>query len=81
MRARRKPTPFGQAVRIRLDQLNLQQKDLARMLGTSDAYITYLIYGDRRDSAWVGRICRALDMPLQEERTEAREAVEFGTKM
>lgn len=63
---RRVPTPFGRAVRIRLAQLNLQQRDLARMLGTSDAFITYLIYGDRRDEAWISRICDALGMRAQD---------------
>lgn len=62
MRERRMPTPFGHAVRIRLAELNLQQRDLARILGTSEAFITYLIYGDRRDEGWVIRICQALDM-------------------
>lgn len=65
MAARRQPTPFGRAIRVRLAELNMQQTDLARMLGTSEAYVTYLIYGDRRDEAWVSRICRALDMPEQ----------------
>ena len=62
MRERRMPTPFGHAVRVRLAQLNLQQRDLAQMLGTSEAFITYLIYGDRREEAWVIRICQALGM-------------------
>ena len=35
------------------------------MLGTSEAYITYLIYGDRRDEAWVARICQALGMEAE----------------
>lgn len=43
----------------------MQQSDLARMLGTSEAYITYLIYGDRRDEAWVARICQALEMEAE----------------
>lgn len=64
MRKRRTPTPFGQAIKVRLAQLNLQQSDLAEMLGTSNAYVTYLIYGDRRDEAWVARICMVLDMPM-----------------
>lgn len=63
MDRRRTPTPFGRAIRVRLAQLNMQQRDLAKLLGTSSAYVTYLIYGDRRDAAWVARICEALDMP------------------
>ena len=77
MRARRTPTPFDQAVRVRLAQLNLKQQDLARMLGTSEAYITYLIYGDRRDDAWVQRICQALDMQEKDD----RQTVEIAGKM
>lgn len=67
MCARRTPTPFGRAVRIRLAELNLQQRDLARMLGTSNAYVTYLIYGDRRDEAWIQKICEVLDMHASED--------------
>lgn len=87
MSVRRTPTPFGRAIKIRLCELDLEQKDLARMLGTSSAYVTYLIYGDRRDDAWVERICEALDMqepeaskkPLpalykRKERTDLRKA-------
>lgn len=62
MRERRRPTAFGRAIRVRLAELDMQQSDLARMLGTSEAYITYLIYGDRRDEAWIARICEALRM-------------------
>lgn len=65
MRERRRPTAFGRAIRVRLAELNMQQSDLARMLGTSEAYITYLIYGDRRDEAWVARICQALGMEVE----------------
>lgn len=64
MSKKRTPTPFGHAIKVRLAQLNLQQSDLAKRLGTSNAYVTYLIYGDRRDEAWVARICEVLDMPL-----------------
>lgn len=39
----------------------MQQSDLARLLGTSEAYITYLIYGDRRDEAWVADLSGAGD--------------------
>lgn len=66
MREKRSPTPFGRAVKIRLAELNMQQRDLAKMLGISNAYVTYLIHGDRRSEAWVVRICEALDMPCGE---------------
>lgn len=73
MRTRRTPTPFGRAVRIRLAELDLQQRDLARMLGTSNAYVTYLIYGDRRNEAWVQKICEVLDMRVSEDETNSVE--------
>ena len=63
MSNRRTPTPFGRAIKVRLAELNMQQRDLAKLLGTSNAYVTYLIYGDRRDEQWVARICEALSMP------------------
>ena len=45
----------------------LLHQHLAQLLGTSNAYVTYLIYGDRRDGAWVARICEVLDMPTHGE--------------
>lgn len=68
MANRRTPTPFGRAIKVRLAELNMQQRDLARLLGTSNAYVTYLIYGDRQDKTWVARICEALSMPPPEDR-------------
>jgi len=67
MRRKRTPTPFGHAIKVRLAQLDMRQNELADMLGLSNAYVTYLIYGDRRDEAWVGRICEALQMPMWED--------------
>ena len=64
---RRMPTPFGRAIKVRLAELNMQQRDLAKLLGTSNAYVTYLIYGDRRDEAWIARICQVLNMPPPKE--------------
>ena len=55
----------ARAIRVRLAELDMQQSDLARLLGTSEAYITYLIYGDRRDESWVARICQALGMEAE----------------
>ena len=43
MANRRTPTPFGRAIKVRLAELNMQQRDLAKLLGTSNAYVTYLI--------------------------------------
>ena len=67
MRRKRTPTPFGHAVKVRLAQLDMRQSDLAEKLGLSNAYVSYLLHGDRRDTAWVARICWALDMPVWED--------------
>lgn len=67
MRTRKKPTPFGRAIRMRLAELDMQQSDLADMLGISRAQITYIVYGERSGREWVERICEALKMPMQKE--------------
>ena len=67
MRTRKKPTPFGRAVRMRLAELDMLQSDLADQLGISRVQITYLIYGERGASEWIERICHALDMPVESE--------------
>ena len=64
MAKRKHPTPFGRAIKVRLAQMDMQQKELAQRLGISNAYMTYLIYGERRDEAWAARICEALGMTL-----------------
>ena len=67
MRTRKKPTPFGRAVRMRLAELDMLQSDLADQLGISRVQITYLIYGERGASEWIERIYHALDMPVESE--------------
>lgn len=62
MKERRKPTPFGKRVRMRLIELDMRQKDLASLLGVSDAFLTYLLYGDRPLGTWEKRICDALNL-------------------
>lgn len=65
MRTSKRPTAFGRAVKIRLAELDMQQSDLAEMLGVSRAQITYIIYGERKGCEWIERICEALDMPMR----------------
>lgn len=65
MRTDKKPTPFGRAVRMRLAALDLDQKALAQKLGTSQAYISVIIYRERNSPKMVKRICEALDMPVK----------------
>lgn len=62
MREKKKPTAFGRAVKVRLAELDMQQRDLADMLGVSRTQITYIIYGERKSLDWIDRICEVLDM-------------------
>ena len=56
-------TPFGKQVRIRLLELDMQQRDLAAALGISPAFLTYLLYGDRPMGVWKERIRELICMP------------------
>ena len=46
---KRKLTPFGLKIKNRLVDMNMTQKELAKMLGTSDAYLSMILYGERAD--------------------------------
>lgn len=65
MRTDKKPTPFGRAVRMRLAALDMDQKALAQKVGTTPAYISIIIYGERNSPKMIKRICEALDMPVK----------------
>ena len=67
MAGRRAPTPVGRAIKGRRAELTMRPSGLGAQVGTRSAYVTYLIYGDRRDGAWVARICEVLDMPTHGE--------------
>ena len=60
MRNVKKLTPFGKVVKKRLVDLDMNQRDLARLIGTSGAQVTYLLYGERNADKWVVPICTAL---------------------
>lgn len=44
---KRKLTPFGLKVKNKLADLNMSQKELAWKLGTSDVYLSMILYGVR----------------------------------
>ncbi len=62
MQETRKLTPFGKAIKKRLVDLDMNQKDLARKIGTSAPQITYILYGSRSVERWVDPICEALGL-------------------
>lgn len=58
----KKLTAFGKKVKKRLIDLDMEQKDLARRVGTSDANISYILYGDRSGEMWIAKICEVLEI-------------------
>lgn len=46
-RTKRSLTKFGIGVKKRLAELNMEQKELAQMLGVSESYLTDVLRGDK----------------------------------
>ena len=67
----KKLTAFGKQVKKRLIDLDMSQAELARAVGTSSANLSYIMYGDRSDTAWAPRIEAALG--LREDEMDAGE--------
>ncbi len=57
---KRKLTPFGLKVKNRLADLNMTQKELSKKLGTSDAYLSMILYGERSGNMYIEDIKRIL---------------------
>lgn len=71
MKATRKATAFGKAIRKRLIDLDMNQTDLARRIGTSKVTVTHIIYGDRNPGRWKNPICNVLGIaPPKDAETE-----------
>ena len=67
MRSDRKVTEFGKAIRKRLIDLDMNQTDLARRIGTSKVTITYIIHGDRNPGRWEAAIREILGLSSAED--------------
>ena len=59
---KRKLTSFGLKVKNRLSDLNISQKELARMLKTSDAYLSIILYGERAGNMYIEKIETILEI-------------------
>lgn len=68
----KKLTAFGKTVKKRLIDLDMSQAELARAVGTSSANLSYILYGDRSDTAWAPRIETALALREGEKSTGER---------
>ena len=54
--ARRKLTPFGKEMKLRLVELEMKQDELAELMGTSPQYINHIMYGERTGEKYIDRI-------------------------
>lgn len=62
MREKRKLTPFGKDVKMRLIELEMRQEELAKIVGTSPQYINHIMYGERTGDKYKEKIRKTLDM-------------------
>lgn len=59
---KRKLTPFGLKVKNKLADLNMSQKELAEKLGTSDVYLSMILYGERSGNMYIENIKNILNI-------------------
>ncbi|MCR3955378.1 MAG: helix-turn-helix transcriptional regulator [Gudongella sp.] len=59
---KRNLTPFGHKVKQRLVEINLTQKKLAEKIGTSEVYLSMILYGERSGHKYIQKINDFLDM-------------------
>lgn len=62
---KRKLTPLGLKVKNRLADLNMTQKELAKKLGTSDAYLSMILYGERSGNIYIEDIKNILNINFE----------------
>ncbi|MDX9917244.1 MAG: helix-turn-helix transcriptional regulator [Gudongella sp.] len=57
---RRKLTPFGEKVKQELIKVNMTQKRLAETIGTSEVYLSMILYGERSGAKYISHIKNVL---------------------
>lgn len=60
---KRRLTDFGREVKNRLYELNMTQKTLAKKVGTSEAYLSMILYGERSGAKYRDRIKSVIYAP------------------
>jgi transcriptional regulator with XRE-family HTH domain len=63
---KRRLTPFGEKVKKRLVELNITQKKLAEKIGTSDVYLSMILYGERSGNRYNEKIKKTLKLDCDE---------------
>lgn len=59
---KRKLTPIGKAIKMRLVELEMKQGELAAQLGTSPQYVNHIMYGERTGEKYLDDICHILNL-------------------
>ena len=59
---KRRLTPFGEKVKESLIELNMTQKKLAEKVGTSNVYLSMILYGERSGEKYIDAIKEILDL-------------------
>lgn len=62
MMKKRRLTPFGEKVKEKLIELNMTQKRLAEQIGTSDVYLSMILYGERSGGKYIKEIKEILNL-------------------
>ncbi|QUH19305.1 helix-turn-helix domain-containing protein [Alkaliphilus sp. B6464] len=73
---KRKLTNFGEQVKKRLFYLNMTQKTLARKVGTSEAYLSMILYGERSGSKYKDMIENILLMNTGQDTENKQKSIE-----
>jgi cyanate lyase len=63
---KRRLTPFGEKVKERLVEINMTQKKLAEKIGTSDVYVSMILYGERSGNMYIDAIKETLKLEYDE---------------
>ena len=68
-------TPYGKEVKCRLIELNMTQRELAEIVGTSKQYLGKILHGSRSGTKYVGEINRILGLGKQSQTTKIKSPV------
>ncbi|MCQ1531729.1 helix-turn-helix domain-containing protein [Lutispora saccharofermentans] len=62
---KRKLSSLGLIIKHRLSELNMTQRELARLVGSSEAYIYLITTGDRSGNKYLDSIGEVLNIDLK----------------
>ena len=65
-------TPYGKEVKCRLIELNMTQRELAEMVGTSKQYMGKILHGSRSGAKYVGEMNRILGIGKEVQNTKIK---------